>query len=153
MSEINQIKHYLQDACAAALLKRKSAISKTVADIVQSLASETKSSAGDKHETGRAMLQLEREKTSKQLAEIEHEQQVLSKVSPETYSAFIRLGSLVVTPQANYYISISAGKLENEGNVYYAVSAAAPIAKALIGKKAGDEVIFQGKTITIQEVY
>ncbi len=36
----------------------------------KALFSETKSSAGDKHETGRAMLQLEMEKTSQQLAVI-----------------------------------------------------------------------------------
>ncbi|XLS29109.1 3-oxoacyl-ACP synthase [Flavobacteriaceae bacterium M23B6Z8] len=153
MSEISQIKKFLWDACASALMERKESISQTLEDIVQSLMSETKSSAGDKHETGRAMLQLEREKTGRQLAEIEREQQLLSKISSETLNSLVRPGSLVITSQANYYISISAGKLEKDGIIYYAVSPLAPIAQVLTGNKVGGEIVFQGKTIQILEVY
>ena len=40
----------------------------------KTLSPETKSSAGDKHETGRAMLQLEMEKAGQQLAAVEQMQ-------------------------------------------------------------------------------
>ena len=42
---------------------------KGILDAQNGLQSESKSSAGDKHETGRAMLQLEAEKLGKQLQE------------------------------------------------------------------------------------
>ena len=38
---------------------------KSILELQQSLDSETKSSAGDKHETGRAMLQIDLEKAGK----------------------------------------------------------------------------------------
>jgi len=60
-------KEILFNTCVEFVNKR----AKTVASIIRSnqkaLTSETKSSAGDKHETGRAMLQLEMEKASLQL--------------------------------------------------------------------------------------
>ena len=60
---------YLQ--CVHFVEKRFNTIQNTINEIQESLTSETKSSAGDKHETGRAMLQLEREKAGNQLAEIQ----------------------------------------------------------------------------------
>ena len=41
------------------------------AEILLALESESKSSAGDKHETGRAMIQLEREKLGEQIKKAE----------------------------------------------------------------------------------
>ena len=86
---------------------------KTVQDIISSnqkaLQSETKSSAGDKHETGRAMLQLEMEKASQQLEGISIMNQILSKVDISKSSKIAHLGSVIITNKANYFLSISAG--------------------------------------------
>ena len=64
-----KIKEVLLDCCEVFVNKRL----KTVADVISSnqkaLASETKSFAGDKHEMGRAMLQLKIKKTEQQLSE------------------------------------------------------------------------------------
>ena len=56
------IKEQLFTQCLAFIDNRLITIKNTMQEIQESLLSETKSSAGDKHETGRAMLQLEREK-------------------------------------------------------------------------------------------
>ena len=74
------IKESLFKKCEAFVEKRLQSIQKANSEIQESLLSETKSSAGDKHETGRAMLQLEREKTGQQLAEIQKTQEILSKI-------------------------------------------------------------------------
>lgn len=65
------IKQELSNQCLEFVENRFQTIQNTINEIQESLLSETKSSAGDKHETGRAMLQLEREKSGNQLAEIQ----------------------------------------------------------------------------------
>ncbi|MFC5047877.1 3-oxoacyl-ACP synthase [Aquimarina hainanensis] len=143
------IKKELLARCQQYIDERVSRIKNKIADIQESLTSETKSTAGDKHETGRAMLQLEREKAGHQLAEIQKLQQILAKVSTTSDTVNIRLGSVVYTTQANYYISISAGVLQLENEQFYAIAPDTPIGKLLIGKQAGDLITFNQKTITI----
>ncbi len=127
-------------------------IQKSIEDIQESLSSETKSSAGDKHETGRAMLQLEREKLGTQLAEAEKLNQILAKVSLESNKEAIGLGSLVITSKATYFIAISAGMFEHEFHKVYCISLQTPIAKLLFGKTQGDVVHFNNNDIYIQGV-
>jgi len=71
MNQISSEKIALYDLCADFIETKRQTIQHTIVEIQHSLTSETKSSAGDKHETGRAMLQLEREKIGNQLAEID----------------------------------------------------------------------------------
>lgn len=130
---------------------------KTVQDIISSnqkaLQSETKSSAGDKHETGRAMLQLEMEKASQQLEGISIMNQILSKVDISKSSKIAHLGSVIITNKANYFLSISAGQLLVENNTYFAISISSPIGKLLLGKKENEEVLFNGNLIKIKEIF
>ena len=130
---------------------------KTVQDIISSnqkaLQSETKSSAGDKHETGRAMLQLEMEKASQQLEGISIMNQILSKVDISKTSKIAHLGSVIITNKANYFLSISAGQLSVENNTYFAISISSPIGKLLLGKKENEEVLFNGNLIKIKEIF
>ena len=65
-----ELKTHLLSICVSQLATRRASVDKILANVALSLKEETKSSAGDKHETGRAMLQLERENAGKQLAEI-----------------------------------------------------------------------------------
>lgn len=113
---------------------------------------ETKSSAGDKYETGRAMMQLELEKNAVQLAEATKLKLTLDQIDPGKKSDVVQLGSLVSTTQGHYYISISAGKFDMKGTTVFAVSAASPVGAKLLGLKKGDNVDFNGKTFLITEV-
>ena len=131
---------------------RLSAVHNTIRDIEKSLTTETKSSAGDKHETGRAMLQLEREKAGNQLVEINKVKEMLFRIDIEKPSNIIGLGSLVCTTQANYFIAISAGELKIENQTFYAISAATPIAKLLLGKEKRERISFRSSTFVITEV-
>lgn len=137
------LKQQLYFQCVAFCNKRLQNIQKTIEEIQESLTTETKSSAGDKHETGRAMLQLEREKAGNQLAEIQKLQVLLSKIDILKISKTISLGSLVFTSQVNYYIAISAGELKVDDQVFYAISPKTPIGQLLIGKQVGDKFSFR----------
>nr|WP_290854812.1 3-oxoacyl-ACP synthase [Flaviramulus sp.] len=146
------IKQKLFDKCVEFIEKRNQIVQYTINEIQESLKSETKSSAGDKHETGRAMLQLEREKAGKQLSEIENIKQTLAKIKLDNSSQIINFGSVVYTSKANYFISISAGELKVGKDVFFAISANTPIGQLLIGKMLGDEVVFRSQSFTITEV-
>jgi transcription elongation GreA/GreB family factor len=141
---------YLQ--CVHFVEKRFNTIQNTINEIQESLTSETKSSAGDKHETGRAMLQLEREKAGNQLAEIQKIKENLSKITSANTSKKIGLGSVVYTNKSNYFIAISAGELKVENEVFYAISPNTPIGQLLLGKTADDAVIFRDTKFTITRV-
>jgi len=146
------IKTQLLQLCTTSLETRLQSVLAVIKDIKQSLQSETKSSAGDKHETGRAMLQLEREKAGHQLAEIEKTKQILSKINTELTYKNIGLGSVVYTTTSNYFISISAGELKVEDDTFYAISANTPIGQLLLGKSVGDVINFRNLEFKITKV-
>ena len=108
----------------------------------ESANSESKSSAGDKYETGRAMAQLERDRHAQLLAEALKLEQDLNRLNVEKQHETVQPGSLVFTNRGAFFISISAGKLSLDGTDYFAVSPASPIATALAGRKTGDEITF-----------
>ncbi len=146
------IKSELYTYCQQFIESKVQTIQNAIAEIQQSLQSETKSSAGDKHETGRAMMQLEREKAGNQLAEILKIKEIFSKVNSIKSSSTIGLGSVVFTSQSNYFIAISAGEIKLDNIMFYAISASTPIGQLLISKKQGDIVHFRGQSITIKRV-
>ncbi len=146
------LKPLLLAHCQQYVTQRLDTVTRAQEAIRQALDEETKSSAGDKHETGRAMMQLEQEKLSLQLAEVQQLQQVLDRIQLEDLPPGIGEGSLVLTGQGNYFIAISAGKLELEGRLYYLVSLASPIGAALASRKAGEAISFRGQSIPILEV-
>jgi transcription elongation GreA/GreB family factor len=148
---VKEIKKKLFIACAKFVHDRADTIQNIINSNQQALSSETKSSAGDKHETGRAMLQLEMEKASQQLSSINDMKSVLSKINLEN-SDNARLGSLVVTNHINYFLAVSAGEIKIENQVYYAISPSSPIGRLLLGKRVG-EVITYNKEINILEIY
>ncbi|ULC59655.1 3-oxoacyl-ACP synthase [Flaviramulus sp. BrNp1-15] len=147
-----EIKEKLYTKCIQFIENRHQTIQKSISEIQESLLSETKSSAGDKHETGRAMLQLEREKAGNQLAEIEKTKQTLSKINIENNSKIIGLGSIVYTTKANYFISISAGELTLDNVIFYAISANTPIGQLLIGKTVDETIAFREQRFKIEKV-
>lgn len=146
------VKQELQEFCKEYVKDRTVRIQKNISDIQESLASETKSSAGDKHETGRAMLQLEREKLGQQLLEVERMAIILSRVSITMKTNAVLLGSWVKTSKRDYFLAISAGAYEGAENPIYCISRAAPIGKLLLGKSIGDVVDFDGEKIRIAEI-
>ncbi len=146
------IKESLYKECNDYIEKRLKTIQNSIKEIQSSLLSETKSSAGDKHETGRAMLQLEREKAGQQLAEAQKLKETLSKINIASTSKNICLGSVVYTTHTNYFISISAGKLTIDNTDFFAISPLTPIGQLLLSKQVDDEMIFREKKFIIKEI-
>jgi len=144
-----KLKEGLLLQCRDFISKRKKVIEDVITDIEISLQSETRSSAGDKHETGRAMLQIEREKAGNQLAEIHKNEKIISKIDAFKTNLRISLGSVIFTEKVNYFIAIGAGEIMIENQKFYAVSLNAPIGEILTGKEIGDEVFFRNEKFKI----
>ena len=152
MKENLKIKEALYASCIEFIEDRLQTIQNTIRDIQGSLTSETKSSAGDKHETGRAMLQLEREKAGNQLSEIQKVKEALSKMDIYKNLTNIGIGSVVYTSKSNYFIAISAGEILVGNEQFYAISASTPIAKLLLSKQEGDCISFRNQNFEIIKV-
>lgn len=146
------LKKTLYRFCTDFVQERISRIQSQMAEIHEALTSETKSSAGDKHETGRAMLQLEREKLGKQLAEAENMMQVLNKVDISLKKDIASLGSLIKLGGSHYFLAISAGEYKIGSESYYCISMNTPIGIMLLGKGVGDTINFNGNELPIMEI-
>lgn len=110
---------------------------------------ETKSSAGDKYETGRAMAQNQRDMYARQYQQILAEKQVLDRMDPHFVSPRVIPGSYVSTSNGDFFISVSIGPVKFEDGQVMVVSPASPIGKLLIGKQVKDRVLFQGKELVV----
>jgi hypothetical protein len=120
-----------------------------LAETNDSLSADSKSTAGDKHETGRAMAQLEREKIGGLIKQ--HEQLIINaqRLEYSIETSTIRLGSLVNTSNGWYYLSVPAGRILVDNTPLFCLSPAAPLVGVLLGKKSGEEVLWQGSSIAI----
>ena len=148
-----ELKFELQQQCKDLIKIRYEVVNKTIDDIEQALRDESKGTSGDKHHTERAMLQIEREATGKQLREIEKVMLQLDKVTISDVSETIRLGSIIETNQANFFISISVGKLQVDDIIYLGIAPAAPIGRCLLGKVKNDQFNFNGVIYKIIKIY
>ncbi|MCX6312120.1 MAG: 3-oxoacyl-ACP synthase [Bacteroidetes bacterium] len=114
---------------------------------------ETKSTTGDKHETGKAMMQLEQEKIGIQLNELQKMSKVLEGIPQGFSPGKIKPGNVVVTNQGNFYISVAAGKISMGKELYFAISAVSPLGNLFLKSSSGESVNFNGKVYGIIESY
>jgi transcription elongation GreA/GreB family factor len=146
------LKKQLYQQCLDDVNERLETINKTILSNQTALHSETKSSAGDKHETGRAMLQLEMEKAGQQLKSVQQMKDILARIDPEKRSELAILGSLVETSLGTYFLSVSVGQIVLENQSYFAISTSSPIGKLLIGKEQGAILAWNGKEFQVNKI-
>ena len=149
---MSSIKVKLHDRCVQQVNQRISHIEEAMRNAQASANEETKSSAGDKYETGRAMMHLEKEKLSSQLQEVSKMKMALDQINPEKKQVSVELGSLVLTSAAKYFIAVSLGQIKIDGVAYFAISPASPIGRSMFGKAKGEAFEFAGKQVQILEI-
>lgn len=149
---MQSLKRQLYDQCQVYIQRSIHTIQQALENALAAAREETRSSAGDKYETGRAMMQIEAEKNAAQLANLRKMEQVLNGIDPEAPTVRIGLGSAVLTSMGNFYISISAGKLVADDVTYFAVSPVSPIGGKLMGLSAGDTFQHDKKSHTVTSV-
>ena len=148
----NTIKLKVYEAIQAHLIQNKQLIINSLNDLTNDAKNDTKSTAGDKHETGRAMMQHEQEKLRLQLVELENQISFLQKINPENKAAKIQLGSMVQTDKACFYIAIAFGQLKIQTQQIFVISPIAPIAQQMLGKSINDQFEMNGLTYKISAI-
>lgn len=125
--------HYLQ----IAKYKVKQ-LQQVLTDLKETGSNETKSTAGDKHETALAMLQIEQGQKRDQLKEAQTQLAAMEKINPSITTVSIVMGSLIKTNQGYLLMSTALGKTVIDGISITALSPQSPLGKQLMGLKTGD---------------
>ena len=140
-------------ALEAALMAAMDDARAAMDELSSSLGKETKSTAGDKHETGRAMVQLEMEQAGDRLARCEAMQTVVSRLELDRPRMSVGPGAIVASGDAKLLIGVGLGPFDVPGlGRFQAISTHAPIAEALAGGQAGDCREFRGRSWVIESV-
>lgn len=127
-------------------------LQKQLNDLKESTANETKSTAGDKYETARAMLQIEQDNTRRQLQEVLEQQSIFTTIDISINSNEIFRGSLVKTNKGYLFISVALGKITVDGIPVIALSPQSPLGKQLMGLRVNDTTSINNIAYTIEEI-
>ncbi len=146
---MDDLRKALLDQCVQDVKVRISGIEQAVRLVQQSANEDTKSTAGDKYETARAMAQLEMEKLNEQLVEAKKQLQTLVSISPGK-SDVVRPGSLVTTNEGTFFIATSLGRIMVDGTPCFVISPQSPIGSRMMGLAAGASFTFNNKSYQLK---
>jgi transcription elongation GreA/GreB family factor len=146
-------KQKIYSHCLQLLNGKIQELEKILSELSESASNNTKSSAGDKHETGRAMIQIEQETIGKQLQEVLEQKTVLEKIDPNQNSSRIIKGSLVKTNKDYLFLSIALGKIIVDEKAVMVISPQSPLGVKLIGLKANDETVINEVSYIVEGTY
>lgn len=113
------------------------------------LGTDTKSSAGDKHEVGREMVQQELDKLEAQRAKLRMLLHDLNGTPIPHQALCVEHGSVVSTDQGWFFLAVGLGAMELHGERCFVLSPAAPLAKALLGARVGDQVVHERRSYRV----
>lgn len=126
--------------CINIVQERVDSLELELENLKESAASDTKSSMGDKYETSREMINLEKGKISEQLGLAKNMLTTLKSIDPEKIFKKAELGALVITDKGKYFLSAALGQVDMKGEKYFAISMNSPLAQKLLNKKVGDTI-------------
>lgn len=138
-------KKALYDYCCLLLTERIAESQVLMEDVQQDSNSETKSSAGDKYETGRAMAQLEKERHARRKASLEDMLIHLQQISCVPPKECVEEGALVTTDRGTYFVTVGLGVIFFGDKQYNCLSIDSPFGQELLDLEIGDVFNFRGK--------
>ena len=148
----SEFKLKVHHACEKVVLEKRKLLSQQLDSARLSANSETKSSAGDKHETGRALAQLEQENLAKQFSFLERLESDLSQLKSDLISEKVEKGALVETDKMTLYFGVALGEIKVEDISVFAISTASPIGKIALGKTIGESFVVNSNTHNINQI-
>ena len=126
--------------CRRVIHERISNLKSQMVELVNDAANDSKSTAGDKHETSRAMMQLEQEKLGAQLKILEEQQRQLEQLPAQNSSGKVNNGSLVETDRGWIFIGAALGKINVNDKEVICISQQSPLGKLLFVQDSGSIV-------------
>ncbi len=151
-NHLQQLKTQIHSLCLDTLQAKLQEAKDSLKELKEAAQQDTKSSMGDKYETGPALIQQEKDKINTQITEIIKMQEVMHRIDSKYKNPKIRLGSLIEANTGYYYLSIGLGKISWEAVTCFCISPASPLGQALIGHLSGDDVLFRNQIIKIKSV-
>lgn len=145
-------KKKLLNLCLKQIEGRLNEITFAMQQAQEAIESETKSSAGDKYETSREMIQQDLNRYHMQLSKAKKDWILLQKIETGA-KEIIEIGAIVVTDKTTYFIAVSLGKQQVGEVSFIVVSPSSPIGRLMIGSKVGDYLSFNGTEQIITAVY
>jgi hypothetical protein len=116
------LKEELYRFCLELVNNREAEIKNIIAAAQDASNNETKSSAGDKYETGREVMQQEINLNLARLNELGKLRTTLEHITPTQTGVAVVSGSVVYTNNGNFYIAISAGKIVVDGTSWVKIN-------------------------------
>lgn len=148
----NLSKSIIHSACIQYMERKINALLAELKEVQASATSETKSSMGDKYETGREMMMQERNRLGDQLNIQKEHLAVLNAIDPHMLNNVVGHGCVVKTDRAIFFISAAAGQIEVEGSKVFLISGNAPLAKAMMGRQQQESFSFNQQSYTIESI-
>ncbi|MBV4357436.1 GreA/GreB family elongation factor [Pinibacter aurantiacus] len=146
------LKEQVYNQCVNIVSQRITDVQKTLDDLRESIANETKSTAGDKYETARAMLHIEQENVTKQMTDLLEQKAQLEKLSMIEASDTVIKGSLVKTDRGYLFLSIALGKIKLSDQTVVALSPQSPLGKQLMGLRVGESTLMNGTKYAVEGI-
>ena len=146
-------KRSLKDQCIALLNARIDTARQAMQSAQESANNEGKSSAGDKYETGRAMSQIDRDRSAGQLDEAVQDMLRLQSIDADRIYDQVANGTVIRSGDMIYFIATGLGVIQHDGHKVIVLSPKAPLSNLLREKVKGDQVTFNGKSFVIDEVF
>ena len=150
---MQKFKQHIINYCLDYLTQKVNSLNAILREVNEAGNSESKSSAGDKHETAKAMAQLEQEKLGTQLKEAELQLAEFEKINFNKTFQSVELGSLTETNKGYFFIASSIGKIEVDRKTVFVISNKSPLAVAFSNKKQNDSLSFNGTEYVINTIY
>lgn len=146
-------KKEIKALCVQKLEAQIQELKSVMMEVQNSSNQETKSTAGDKHDTARAQAQNEVERLGNQLLNLEHMLLDLSKITTDS-SEIVKPGSMVLTSCGRFYMSVSLGKMSFVDFDFFAISQQSPVGQMMMGKKVnGTFQLPNGQKCSITEIW
>jgi hypothetical protein len=143
------LKEELITECFSVLAQKEEALKIDIAQLRDGIANDSKSSMGDKYETSREMSQQEINRLEQQQGLVKQQIFQLKNILPNTSNTKINVGSLVQTSIGYFLIATALGEVKMNEQTIYVISPAAPIAKLMLNKVMGSEIMNNNKQINI----
>ena len=150
--DLSTLKLKVHQKCLHLALTKIEDLKSELESLKEASNADIKSSVGDKYETGRSMIMLEKEKLVAQLQDAYKMKKALDLIDLGKSVNKVSLGALVKESNNFYYFSANFGALEIADVKVFALSTLSPLGQVMLNKTPGNSYKFRGTQSIIEEV-
>jgi transcription elongation GreA/GreB family factor len=152
MTALVNLRSKIFAACKNQLEEKIASLETALQALTDDAANDSKSTAGDKHEVGRAMMQMEQEKIVKQLHDTIDQKNLVERLAVHAATSQVGNGSFVKTNRGYLLLAAPLGKMVVDGITVMCISSQSPLGQKLIGRNAGETISINGTDYRVEEL-